>query len=113
MHDTRTVVTDFARRVTESRLPVTTFGLRVTTFRLPQNGAFASHLSALKRNLQCTQVGTTNLMLRVTEVTNFLSDREVRHETSKIIAIIFDFYVFRNFSLSRRKLVTSVTVQVS
>ena len=102
MHDTRAVVTDFALRVTESQLPV-------TDFQLPQIGASATHLPALAPFVQCTRSNMVDLMLAVTEVTNFVMNREVRHEPFKIICILFVFRTFLNFSLSRRKSVTSVT----
>lgn len=94
MCNARPVVTTFGSRVTEDRLPVTTFCIRVTNFRLPQNGHFAAHLAALNETIQCTKEKTKDLMLIVTEVTNFVVNREVRHETPKIIGILFVFSCF-------------------
>ncbi len=87
MHDTWPVVTDFALRVTESQLPV-------TDFQLLQIDAFAAHLPALMQIVQCTRPNIADPMRRVTEVTDFVVNREVRHETSKIIDILFVFSYF-------------------
>ena len=94
MCNARPIVTTFGPRVTEDRLPVTTFCIRVTNFRLPQNGQFAAHLPNSTVALQCTEEKTTDLMLIVTEVTNFVVNREVRHEPFKIIGILFVFLCF-------------------
>lgn len=87
MYNTRSVVT-------ESQLPVTENHGRVTDFQLPQISVFAAHLPALMPFVQCARPNIVDLMLRVTEVTDFVVNREVRHETSKIIDILFVFSYF-------------------
>ncbi len=94
--------TRFPRAVPYFRVPV-------PYFRVPQNGRFAAHSARMAYSVQCMNVYALIDTSIVPEVPYFLMDREVRHETSKIIAIIFVFYAFLNFSLSRKKQGTSGT----
>jgi hypothetical protein len=91
---------------------VTNFQLPVTNFQLPQIIAFAAHLPALAPKPQCRGIYALIDVCRVTEVTNFVVNREVHDESLQINTAPSILYTFLKISLSRRKLVTSVTVLI-
>ena len=94
---------------TRNLLAVPYFRVPVPYFRVPQNSRFWAQPALNWLAVQCTNMYALIDTSIVPEVPYFLMDREVRHETSKIMLIILEFFSLYNFSLSRKKQGTSGT----
>ena len=86
------------------------FRVPVPYFSGTANRLFLAQPALQGQSIQCTDKYALIDTSIVPEVPYFLRDREVRHETSKIISIILKFFYLYNFSLSRKKQGTSGTV---
>ena len=94
---------------TRNALAVPYFRVPVPYFSGTANRLFWAKPALQAQSVQCTNMYALIDTSIVPEVPYFLGNREVRDETSKIIAIILEFFSFYNFSLSRRKQGTSGT----
>lgn len=82
---------------------VTNFQLPVTNFQLPQFDPKSPNARTCTLDVHEWIGKVGHLIAMVTEVTNFLRNRELRDETSKIIDILFVFCRFyKNFSILQK-----------